>query len=347
MPSRTVVGTGLIALDVIYFKDNRDDVTLQAGGSCGNVLSALAWLGWNAKAWGRMGLDANSDLVVKDLNSAGVKTNFLDRKHSFGTPVIHQVNSPRGSPNPTHRFLWKCPDCNTPFPRHQPPTRVDAQTLMAKASPAVFYFDRVSPASIVLAGHYRSKGTMVVFEPNSIRDEKLFERALKVTTILKYSEERMSSYIQDLDECKVKVQVETMGGEGLRFRTVGSKWQELGAIPTTQLVDSAGSGDWVTAGLIDSLHGKPLQAADVRNSLRFGQALASLNCRFVGARGLMRHAYPKEARKWADQLVRDHIVNVQETSAKSGALGAYCTHCTASTSHSTPETSNVTHAGGV
>lgn len=291
-----------------------------------------------------MGHDQNGDQVIKDLRSAGVKTDFLDRKHAFVTPLIYQVNSPRGAPNPTHRFLWKCPDCNTPFPRHQAPTRQDAQALMKAKSPAVFYFDRVSPASIMLAGHYKEQGTTVVFEPNSIRDERLFERALKVTTILKYSEERMASYSQDLDECRVKVQIETMGSEGLRFRTLGSKWQELAAIPTQDLVDSAGSGDWVTAGLLDSLHGKPLHAAEVRTGLRFGQALASLNCRFVGARGLMRHATSKEARAWATQLAKDHVVTIAAPAGKSTGQGAFCTHCNDAPANSDGEVPNPTHA---
>ena len=47
----TVVGTGLVALDVVV---SGDDVKYFAGGTCGNVLTCLSYLGWDAKPVARL-----------------------------------------------------------------------------------------------------------------------------------------------------------------------------------------------------------------------------------------------------------------------------------------------------
>jgi hypothetical protein len=44
----TVVGSGFIALDVI---EGDQGEHFAAGGTCGNVLSILAWLGWRSLPW--------------------------------------------------------------------------------------------------------------------------------------------------------------------------------------------------------------------------------------------------------------------------------------------------------
>ena len=55
--------------------------------------------------------------------------------------------------------------------------------------------------------------------------------------------------------------------------------------------DTAGAGDWTTAGLIYSLFAngrkalESLTTSNVSDALQYGQALAALNCQFEGARG--------------------------------------------------------------
>ena len=43
-----VVGTGLVALDVVINSDVHRPPRLWAGGTCGNVLTILSYLGWHA-----------------------------------------------------------------------------------------------------------------------------------------------------------------------------------------------------------------------------------------------------------------------------------------------------------
>jgi fructokinase len=89
--------------------------------------------------------------------------------------------------------------------------------------------------------------------------------------------------------------IQTLGGEGLRFKasdTPSGKWHLLPAFKVPQVRDTAGAGDWCTAGLLYALHSArmstELSTLAVATALRFGQALAALNCMHSGARGLAK-----------------------------------------------------------
>ncbi len=81
-----VVGAGLIALDVVL--DERTDTPprLWAGGTCGNVLSILAFLGWRSLPVSRLARDAASRLIIRDLKRWGVDRRVcLHRAGEAGT----------------------------------------------------------------------------------------------------------------------------------------------------------------------------------------------------------------------------------------------------------------------
>ena len=65
----TVIGSGFIALDIVY---GREGLFAAIGGSCGNVLMALAWLGWSSTPIARLGCDKTGDLVVDAMNAVGM-----------------------------------------------------------------------------------------------------------------------------------------------------------------------------------------------------------------------------------------------------------------------------------
>jgi hypothetical protein len=82
----TVIGRGLVALDVVIADDVTVDPILCAGGTCGNVLTALALLGWASYPIARLRSDAASKRVIED--PTGVLPESLsDTKSSF-TPHV-------------------------------------------------------------------------------------------------------------------------------------------------------------------------------------------------------------------------------------------------------------------
>jgi fructokinase len=162
----------------------------------------------------------------------------------------------------------------------------------------VFFTDRTSPAAIEMARYFASKGAIVYFEPSGIGDEKLFQRMLDVSHIVKYSEERMGHYDWTRKLSSLLLQVETLGSDGVRFKSrlpqaMLQEWQHIDAFEAATFNDSSGAGDWFTAGLLHSIGAgglsvlKQVTVPTLNQSIRFGQALAAWNCGFPGARGVM------------------------------------------------------------
>ena len=263
------------------------------GGSCGNVMALLAWIGWRAMPVARLGQDGPGSFVRDEFKAIGVQTCSLTDEAAVQTPVVIQRFTETKDGQRTHRFSLTCPECGEWLPRYRPITlKQAAQVTELSAAPEVYYFDRISPSSLRLAEWAKEKDALIVFEPSSIGDEHRFLRAVELCDVLKYSHSRLG-HVPDLAKvaspCLV---VETSGHKGLRVRWRG-RWSKLPAYAVPKFVDAAGSGDWCTAGFIHKITeggAKPFMTLDkarIDHSLRFGQALAALNCGFEGARGAM------------------------------------------------------------
>jgi fructokinase len=294
-----VFGTGLIALDLVMGAEPDAPVRAWAGGTCGNVLAILAYLGWEAYPIGRMNGDPASQRVRSDMKRWGVRLDFAGCAPTSHTPIIIQEIRRGRDGAPTHRFSWACPRCGQWLPGFKAVT-VDAVDVVAPklAGSAVFFMDRLSRASLTLAARASKEGAAVVFEPSGMSDRQLFSEALKLAHVVKYSDQRLAEIVGAMDkESATLVEVQTFGASGLRFRhrLAGrlSTWSHLDAVHAPRVADTCGSGDWCTAGFVaravvggqKSLRsGGPL---GLRTALRYGQALAAWNCGFEGARGGM------------------------------------------------------------
>ena len=281
------VGAGFVALDVIRGESGSFAAT---GGSCGNVITILAWLGWRARLSSRLGKDVAGDMIVSELASSGVDLNGVVRDERVSTPIVLQRFIARPDGGRIHRYALSCPDCGRWLPRFRPATLHQMAPLLENITDAnVCYLDRVTPSSKRLAKAASESGALVMFEPSAIGDERAFQRSVDSCDILKYSYEQLG-HVPDLATVSTpKVIIETRGEEGLRVRWRG-RWSVLPAFKAPSFKDAAGSGDWCTASLIHSIGTRglaTLRKVDLEKGLRLGQALAALNCGFEGARGLM------------------------------------------------------------
>lgn len=297
---QSCVGTGFIVLDVIR---NTIETTVTekrfAGGSCGNVLSILAYLGWDSNAVGRIGDDHVGRELIADLNRWHVNTNLLQVEIGRATPVIVQENYLDSKGRPRHRFSRACPTCGAALPVYRPVLSSSAAAITTKMPPhSVFFYDRVAPGPLELARKSRENGALVVFEPSGIKDEKLFAECLRTAHVVKYANDRLDGVHDLVAKVKVPVEIETLGDKGLRFRMCvnrhAGEWKDIKAYSAPVLRDASGSGDWTTAGLIHGLMCRRTSAENavagadaIMKAIRQGQALAALNCGFEGARGLM------------------------------------------------------------
>jgi sugar/nucleoside kinase (ribokinase family) len=303
-PSDAVaVGTGRLTLDVIVRDGDAEPARSQAGGTCGNVLADLACLGWRVYPLTDLGDDDPGDRFCADLQRWGARLDLIRRNQGEQTPVIihHVRETPQG---PVHSFSSRCPFCGYRLRYYEPvPTAGVLERLPRVPAARAFFFDRDSEGSLLLARHCREQGALVVYEPNYAGKEVQLNEALAVAHVLKFSRDRLPDMAARPLPGPALI-VETMGGEGLRYldrRHGGAEWRTMPALAVTAVRDAGGSGDWTTAGFIH-LAGRggsagflSLSGDEVREALRFGQALAAWNCAFVGARGGVYHA---ETERW-------------------------------------------------
>lgn len=305
--SLLAMGTGLIALDIV---EGKSVAYRSAGGSCGNVMAMLAWLGWEVRPFGRIGKDVYGDCIIQEFESLNIKSEYLIRDKLVATPVIiqHLIETAEGEPS--HRFSLTCPSCGIWLPRFRAGTILQAASiLMSDIKPNVFYFDRVTPASVRLAQWARDKGAIVLFEPSSVGKDKLFRKAVDLCNVLKYSYDQLG-HIEGLqNSLSPNLIIETHGKKGLCLRWLGN-WSKLPSFPTSVFTDASGSGDWCSAGFLHfiGMHGQQnflsLKKDEVTCAIEFGQALATLNCQFDGARGMMNFMSIKSVYSVIDSIIK-------------------------------------------
>lgn len=313
-PSKaTVFGAGLIALDLVIGVDPEAAIGAWAGGTCGNVLSILAYLGWDAYPIARMNGDPASERVRADMARWGVHLDYASCGPTAHTPIIIQEIRKGRDGRPRHRFSWSCPQCGQWLPSFKPVTARAAEAILPALSRAsVFFLDRLSRATLDLANEAAQQGAIVVFEPSGNSTEKLMAEAITLAHIVKYADERLAGVKGLMSKsATMLIEVQTFGEQGLRYRhRLGGatpRWKHLSAIPAPRLADTCGSGDWCTAGLITMVAAEGaagLRAATsdkLKDALRYGQALAAWNCGFEGARGGM---YSVSQDDFCDQVDR-------------------------------------------
>lgn len=339
----TVVGTGFIVLDVVINALRSQPPRFWAGGTCGNVLAILGFLGWKSSAIARLSDDAAGDYVLNDLKRWNVDVHLARVQQRCPTPVLLQEITKSKSGTPIHRFLWTCPGCGAYFPSFRPITINAVEAILPNLEKrAVFFFDRVSPGILRLVRHYSENGSLIVFEPSGTNDPKLFRETLKYTHVLKYSHQRIHSFSDLLAKSSPLLQIETLGEDGLRYKcnlpeVSHSGWQRLEGFDISSLKDSSGSGDWCTAGILSKIGTSGVRGLDASNedeiveALRYGQALAAWNCSFEGARGGMYRVSKHDFKKAISQIVRGQAraqaSSATVTDAQKDSLSIFCPNC--------------------
>ena len=292
------IGSGLVTLDIVIEAQIPDQYIVRAGGSCGNVMAILAYLGWNSYPVARLGQDSAAGIVLSDLAGYGVDTRFVRQESLGSTPSIIEGISNSKNGHRRHSYRLYCPHCGNYLLRYRAISGEMTKQVLAELSrPEVFYFDRTSRGALQLARTYRKQGALIVFEPSGVGEIKLFIEATKLSHILKYSHERFSDTSELLEDIVVPLEVQTIGRAGLRYRRQRDKstgpWEYMPAFKVNHIADEAGAGDWCTSGIIHSLGRYGARSfwgtreAGLERALQLGQALAAVSCQFTSARGAM------------------------------------------------------------
>ena len=282
-----VAGTGFTVLDRIYADGDLTDEAL--GGSCGNVLVSLAMLNRHVAPVLALGADEAGERLIDEFTQAGAVVQYIARRAGVRSPVLAQeLDTTSGQ----HDFSFICPETREHLPRYKPIGESELATaLPALTDCSVFYADRLSDSILQAMRTANSAGAIIYFEPSDIEEGDLFEEALRLASILKYSEDRLGDRLADRHmNC---VRIVTHGAAGLEVRDgIEVVWCE--AISASRVLDTCGSGDMVSVGIIDWMLTAgiaatvQLRATDLLQGIVAGQRLAAENCAYTGARGLFR-----------------------------------------------------------
>jgi len=317
------MGTGLIALDVIINGTDGGKASLWAGGSCGNVLTILSFLGWSSYPIANHKQDSASETILKDMVHWGVNSRFVFRSEKGITPIVVERLHSNGKSS-THEFQFRCPICGAKLPRNRPiPLEKMSEIKENMPSVQVFYFDRVSRAALALAKVQKERGALIVFEPATLSKERLFRESLDIAHVVKYSGKQIdiSRY-----NSGVPLEIQTLGAEGLRYRLrptehSSNEWQKLPAFHVPNPTDSAGAGDWCTTGIIHSIGQNGADGflrasgSSIKNALIFGEALAALKCMYKGARGIMYRLTKEELKSIVWNLLEGKNLDLRPPTA--------------------------------
>lgn len=284
-----VVGTGFTVLDRLYSDGLFASEAL--GGSCGNVLVSLAMLHRQVVPVLSLGFDEIGSRLVDEFRVAGANTQYICRHYGRLSPVLRQeLDTSSGR----HSFSFVCDETLEEYPRYEPIDRDQVRLAMdALERCTVFYADRLTPTILEAMECAHSSGAIIYFEP-SIYDESLFSEALALTSILKYSSDRLGQMLDESVAASTAIAIVTHGEDGLEVRQ-GHERVWSAAIPAKRVLDTCGSGDMVSVGLIDWLLTQSISAHtsltldDIMSGVCAGQRLAAENCAFAGARGVFQH----------------------------------------------------------
>ena len=288
----TVVGSGLIALDLIITSSG--SATHTVGGTCANVLALLATHMVNVRPAVKIGDDVPGVLIQAQMASFGSDLSLVLKTSGMPTARIVEFPPPNGSMR--HRFAFTCPRCARRLPRNSALREEEARNMAIDwSSVDLFFFDRATPAAVYLARLAKEAGVTVMFEPPRAHSETRLYQGASLADIIKYSSQDYRGGLPLEVTRQLRVLIETQGKKGLRYRyrqdTVLNEWRSLPVFDSVRPRDAAGAGDWCTAGFIWEMVKQRgswnWNRAELEAAMTYGQALAAISTCFIGPLGAL------------------------------------------------------------
>lgn len=283
-----IVGTGLVCLDALWLGEDETS-PLFAGGTSLNTLVHLHRRGWRTQLFGLIGKDRAGEYILQDLSDLGIDTSGLYAIPSARTPIYVERIEPDG-----HRFLRECPRCGAAFPPCPEPTADQIDAFIASLPSRVDFcmIERAHSASLRLAQACAQRGAVLYLELNRPGDETVCRELLGMANVFKTAADRRSHFAFLDERAFARLEIETLGSKGVRYRVNGGEWIRQQAIQCDKFVDAAGAGDAFSAELLASFAERNEEPHrwdrnGLEEAFHRAQTAAANNCRFAGARGGM------------------------------------------------------------
>ena len=299
---KTVIGSGIYCLDIIVVRDYPEwpkmkpftdrTVIEEVGGTCGNVMCMLAYLGWKAMPQVKLDDSPQGLKMTSDFKLYGCDCRYVQNTPDGGTTLLKCTHKYNSDGQKTISFYVSAPDGGR-FPRRRfLRARDEAPAFLESLdeSPGVYFFDDAAAGHRALARALRQKGALVYFEPASINTKADIE-AVELSDIVKFSEPHVpgTSFTERYPD---KLFIQTMGAEGLRFRLRGGEWIHLAPAPCDKVVDWEGAGDWTTSAFLNNIAETDIPFASlteemVAAALEKAQEIAAQSVQFLSSKGMI------------------------------------------------------------
>lgn len=286
------IGAGLVSLDILM-RGYEETVSYKVGGTCGNVMMILAYLGWESYPVARLNGSDQSKMMLDDMHSHGVHTDFVSRLDDGVTPIIIQHNIIDKDGNPTHKFTFQG-NRGSLHLDYKPVMKKTAMAVLEKLQfePSLFFFDRVSAATLAMSSYFKNKNTLVFFEPSAKASKSDFDKAIASSDIIKFADQRLPD-VSFTDAYQDKLFIQTLGSKGLKFNLFGKGWISLPPVLNENIMDTSGAGDWTTATFLNEMANEGIVSIrefnieSLKKILTKAQENGSKSCSYEGARGMM------------------------------------------------------------
>jgi sugar/nucleoside kinase (ribokinase family) len=292
----TCLGAGTFPLDNLQEKIGKDvNIIYQhVGGTAGNVMTILAWIGWHTLPAARLDDSEVGFQLKADMEAYGCDTRLVSNTPDGGTTILDIIHKTGRDGKPKTAYMAHSPRGGR-FVNHRFWTLKQAQALFdsLEEMPDVFFFDRCAPGNILLAQLFHEHGVLVYYEPNEPVDRN-FLRAVAASDIVKFSNEKHPdvSFTEGFTD---KLFIQTLNEKGLRFKLRSEGWITIPPEQNPNAVDGEGAGDWTTSAFINEMgHHRMLtfdriHLPNVTHCLEEAQRVASQSVSYIGAKGLIHH----------------------------------------------------------
>lgn len=294
MKSMKVLGAGFACVDLIK-GTTRPHISL--GGTAANVLTILSQLGFETKLLTAEYAGGIEDWYRNALQIRQIFPIYFQKSKKRLSVIIEDIDPN----NNTHFFRTSCSNCKNSFMNAILPSVEKAEKLMPEMDNCnLLFYDRFSSGINYLANINKEGWNM--YEPNAFRMYVNLLSGCQASDIVKFSSERIPDKIceqllHDLLDTRAKIVIVTMGQEGLRFTVKKNggwgEWNYLPSIDSKNVVDTAGAGDWLTAGFLYELLSEypvvqTISQEKLAEKLKKAQLLATAACGFTGAQGMLK-----------------------------------------------------------
>lgn len=273
------------------------NVSTEVGGTAGNVMCMLSYLGWNAQPQIKLSDSEEGKALAASLENFGCDIRYVkfDKNGGFaGLKCTHRRNKSTGEWELGRRGYGA--NGSRFAKRTELRAKDEVQPFLDSVTeaPEVYFFDTLAAGPRSIAAGLKERGSMIYFEAEPVKEDYLgvFRKCCEVANIVKTSNENVKD-ITDIPGFADKLIIYTLGSEGMMFSLRGGDWVKVNAVPVDSVKDAEGCGDTTTAVFISELGklGLPkvsdLTEEQVRFALEKAAEKAAICTQYYGSKGWM------------------------------------------------------------